>query len=115
VLAAAVTELFVSIHVADMSRATAFYTGAFGANASFASLAWSSLMIAGVRLGLFYDAAYEGGRTGLHLVVTDLAVALAAVEAAGGRVVVAPIEVAAGVVIAEVADPEGNLLTLRAA
>jgi predicted enzyme related to lactoylglutathione lyase len=110
-----VTEMFVSIHVADMQRATAFYVDAFGANVSFPSPTWSSLKIAGVRLGLFHHAEHPGGRTGLHLVVDDLAAALTAVERAGGRIVVAPIEVAAGVVIAEVVDSEANLVTLRAA
>lgn len=110
-----VTEMFVSIHVVDMPRATAFYERAFGATVPFASPTWSSLMIAGVRLGLFHDAAHAGGRTGLHLVVEDLAAELAAVERAGGSVIVAPIEVAHGVVIAEVADSERNLITLRAA
>jgi predicted enzyme related to lactoylglutathione lyase len=109
-----VKELFITIHVSDIERATKFYEHAFGATVSFASPTWSSLMIAGVRLGVFHNAAHPGGTTGLHLVVEELATALNAVERAGGRVVVAPIEVAADVVIAEVADPEGNLITLRA-
>ncbi|HEY5946706.1 MAG TPA: VOC family protein [Kofleriaceae bacterium] len=110
-----VSELFVTIHVADMKRATAFYVDVFGATVSFASATWSSLMIAGVRLGLFHDASHPGGRTGLHLVVSELGPALGDIERAGGRIIVEPIEVAAGVVIAELADPEGNLITLRAA
>lgn len=110
-----VLETFVSLDVADMARATRFYTGAFGASVSFASPAWSSLHVAGVRVGLHHNPHHRGVRAGLHLVVDDMAAALAAVEHAGGRIVSGPGEVAPGVVVAEVADSEGNGFALRRA
>ncbi|MSP63858.1 MAG: hypothetical protein EXR72_26635 [Myxococcales bacterium] len=79
----------------------------------FASASWSSLRIAGVRLGLFLHPEHVAGKVGLHFVVSDLAAAGADVERAGGRIVGSSIEVAPGVVIAEVMDAEGNSFTLR--
>ncbi|MGZ3439307.1 MAG: VOC family protein [Polyangia bacterium] len=108
-----VTETFFSVDVDDMQRATAFYVGALAAEVMFASADWSSLRIAGVRLGLFRNPGHATGRIGLHFVVGDLAAARAAVERAGGRAGAPPSEVAPGVVIAEVTDPEGNTFTLR--
>jgi predicted enzyme related to lactoylglutathione lyase len=108
-----VTETFFSIEVADMARATAFYANALGATVSFPSAQWSSLHVAGVRLGLFQHAAQRGARTGLHFAVDDLDAALSAITEAGGQVVLTPREVAPGVLIAEAADTEGNVFGLR--
>jgi predicted enzyme related to lactoylglutathione lyase len=108
----AVTEMFFALPVADMRRATDFYSQAFGASVRFATPGWSSLVIAGVRLGLFPSPGHAGA-FGLHFVVTDLAGARADVERAGGRVGAPPQAVAPGVVIAEVTDSEGNQVVLR--
>jgi len=97
-----------------MRRATAFYVEALGAEVAFAAAAWSSLRIAGVRVGLALSPAYAGSRVGLHFAVDDLAAARARVERAGGRVLTASVEFAPGVVVAEVADTEGNAFTLNA-
>jgi predicted enzyme related to lactoylglutathione lyase len=107
-----VSETFVSIEVHDMGRATAFYVAALGAIVKFPSPGWTSLIIAGVRIGLFLHPSGTAGRTGLHFSVGDLAEACAEVERAGGRVVAAASEVAPGVVIAEASDTEGNSFTL---
>jgi predicted enzyme related to lactoylglutathione lyase len=107
-----VTETFFSVAVIDMQRATAFYVKALGATVAFASPSWSSLHIAGVRLGLALSPGHAATKTGLHFAVSDLEVALAGVEHAGGRVVAAPTEVAPGVVVAELADTEDNTFTL---
>ena len=109
-----VTETFFSVGVSDMQRATHFYTRALGATVAFAAVQWTSLRIAGVRLGLAHDPAHAPTRTGLHFAVADLEAALAAIAAADGRVVTDPTEVAPGVVIAEAIDTEGNTFTLRA-
>lgn len=109
-----VTETFFAIEVGDMDRATAFYVQALDAAVVFASPRWSSLMIAGVRVGLGLSAGRAPGRVGLHFVVTDLAAARAGVERAGGRIVAAALEPAPGVLIAEVTDTEGNTFTLTA-
>jgi predicted enzyme related to lactoylglutathione lyase len=108
-----VSETFFSVDVDDMERATAFYVAAFDASVIFATADWTSLRIAGVRLGLFRHPGHGGGRIGLHFAVTDLAAARAAVERAGGRAAGPATEVAPGVVIAEVTDSERNSFTLR--
>jgi predicted enzyme related to lactoylglutathione lyase len=108
----AVRETFFSVEVRDMQRATAFYVGALGATVMFATPMWSSLSIAGVRIGLAMTPSGPAGRIGLHFSVSDLGAARAAVERAGGRPITGPTEVAPGVVIADVADTEGNIFTL---
>ncbi len=108
-----ITEAFFSVQVGDMKRAVAFYTGALGATASFESEVWSSLHIAGVRIGLFLNP-HEPRRIGLHFLVEDLDAAKAEVEQAGGQVL-ETVEAAPGVVLCEVLDTEGNAFTLRQA
>lgn len=110
-----VSETFFSIDVGDMERATAFYVGALGAALSWASPQWTSVHVAGVRLGLFLNQARVAGRIGLHFAVDDLAGACGAIERAGGAVTTPAYEPAPGVVIAEVRDTEGNGFTLRQA
>ena len=110
-----VTEAFFSVDVEDMQRATAFYVNAFGATVVFSSARWSSLRIAGVRIGLAQVPEGAASRVGLHFAVSDLANASAAVERAGGCVASTPMEVAPGVVIVRVTDTEGNTFTLSGA
>jgi len=94
-----------------MERATAFYVNALGATVAFASPGWSSLRIAGVRIGLALNPMHEGGRTGLHFAVSDLVAARSDVQGAGGRTGEA-VEVAPGVIVAEATDTEGNTFTI---
>ena len=108
-----VTETFFAVEVANMERATKFYVDALGAAVLFPTPGWTSLRIAGVRVGIFPNGEHPATRTGLHFAVTNLAEACAAIELAGGRLVTAAIEVAPGVVIAEVTDTEDNTFTLR--
>ena len=107
-----VTETFFSLGVNDMDRALAFYAQALGAAVSFLSPAWSSLLIANVRVGLAFDADHTPTRTGLHFAVTDLEAARTAVARAGGSASSSPVEVAPGVVVADVIDTEGNTFVL---
>jgi predicted enzyme related to lactoylglutathione lyase len=109
---AAVVETFFSIRVRDMERATNFYVTAFGATVAMALPFWSSLHVAGVRLGLALVRDHAEGQTGLHFAVTDLADARTWVERAGGRVVRASVEVAPGVIVSNVTDTEGNAFAL---
>jgi hypothetical protein len=88
---------------------------AFDASVQYESPGWSSLRIAGVRLGLNANPDDAGSRTGLHFVVDDLALACEAIVSAGGEVVAQPSEVQPGVVLADVADTEGSILTLSLA
>ena len=107
-----VSETFFSVSVRDMGRAKAFYVGALGATVAYASAGWSSLRIAGVRIGLALGESNAGERTGVHFAVTDLAGAHGEIERAGGRVVHQSVEVAVGVVISEAMDTEGNTFVL---
>src|SRR6188768_143600 len=101
-----VTETFFSIAVTDMARATAFYTRAFGAKVSFATPGWTSLYVAGVRLGL---APGTPGPCGLHFAIDEVSPVIAE---AGGQIG-ETIQAAPGVVLTMVTDSEGNTLTLR--
>jgi predicted enzyme related to lactoylglutathione lyase len=108
-----VLETFFVIEVSDMERATTFYVEALGATATYTSPRWSSLHVAGARVGLFLNPDHAPRRVGLHFVVTDLGAARADVERAGGRAFGGPIEVAPSVVLADAADSEGNTFSLR--
>ena len=110
-----VREAFFSIPVADMERARQFYVRAFDASLQYASPVWSSLRIAGVRLGLDASPSDTARNTGLHFVVEDLGLACDAVASAGGAIVTDATEVQPGVVIADAADTEGNIFTLSLA
>jgi predicted enzyme related to lactoylglutathione lyase len=106
-----VRETYLSIPVTDMERARRFYVRAFDASVQYESPGWSSLRIAGVRLGLNASPHDAGSRTGLHFVVDDLALACEAIASAGGEVVAHPSEVQSGVVLADVAATEDNIFT----
>lgn len=108
-----VQEMFFSVYVSDMQRAVTFYMNALGATVDYASLTWSSLVIAGIRVSLaLCDEDREPAPIGLHLIVDDVALACAEVAYAGGDFAPA-IEGTNGVVIAQVYDTEGNTFTLR--
>ena len=98
-----------------MQRAARFYVTALEATVLFESSQWTSLRIAGVRVALFLQPGMQAGTVGLHFAVRDLEAARAEVQRAGGVVLGASVEVAPGVVIANVADTEGNTFTLRQA
>jgi predicted enzyme related to lactoylglutathione lyase len=108
-----VTEMFIAVSVANMKRAVAFYVQAFGATATHESSHWSSLHIAGVRLGLSLNEEHAGERSGLHFAVDNLSASLQAIEAAGGKTKMKPTNLGGGVVIASALDTEGNEVMLR--
>lgn len=85
---------------------------AFGAEVMYAATVWTSLRIAGVRVGLALQPDLTPTSVGLYFAVGDLDAARADVERAGGKIG-APVEVAPGVFVAEVTDTEGNTLSLR--
>jgi predicted enzyme related to lactoylglutathione lyase len=109
---ATVLETFVTVQVADMPRATRFYTTALQASVSHALAFFSSLHVAGVRVGLALVERHQPTITGLHFSVADLDAARADVERAGGRVVAPRVEVAPGVFVADCVDSEGNTFVL---
>lgn len=110
-----VAETFLSLSVADMDRAVAFYSESLGASTTWTSSRWSSLRVAGVRIGLFSSPGYGGGRVGLHFAVTDVVAASVSIERAGGKIVAPVSQVAPGVLVAEVSDTEGNIFSLQEA
>lgn len=110
-----VAETFLRLGVADMNRATTFYIRSLGAVPIWTSPRWSSLKVAGVRIGLFADPQHRGNRVGLHFSVTNLGAACAAVEREGGSIVASASEVAPEVLVAEVSDTEGNIFSLQEA
>jgi predicted enzyme related to lactoylglutathione lyase len=118
-----VEETFFAVVVRDMARATAFYSRVFDASITHASPAWTSLHVAGVRLGLSLvgdgrsgegdaDDGHGPEHTGLHFAMRDLDEVCAEVERAGGSVARPPFEVVPGIVLALVRDTEDNGLTL---
>jgi len=108
-----ITETFFSVDVANMERATAFYSMALGTTVLWTSPRWSSLQICGVRVGLLTNSNHSGTRIGLHFAVTDLDAACASAVKAGGRIVSAAMQVAPNVFVAEVSDTEGNIFSFR--
>jgi predicted enzyme related to lactoylglutathione lyase len=110
-----VVETFFAVAVNDMERARSFYAAVFGAEVTYASSGWTSIKIAGVRIGLYPREAPGADKMGLHFAVSDLAEACAAIERAGGRVLTREIDIAPGLRLAEVGDTEGNVFMLRGA
>ena len=110
-----VAETFFSVSVKDMQRAIAFYREALGATVMFESPGWTSLRVAGVRLGLALVPDHVPTRVGLHFAAADLDGGRSDVERAGGRIVSPITEVAPGVLLADVEDTEGNTFTLTRA
>jgi predicted enzyme related to lactoylglutathione lyase len=105
------------VGVADMDRATKFYTDAFGATVKFASPFWTSIEVAGVEIGLHGGASGEHRESGLGFTVDDIDAACRAVEAAGGSIVTPPATRPdeGGVTLASIADTEGNQVSLSQA
>jgi predicted enzyme related to lactoylglutathione lyase len=109
-----VVKTYFMLTVQDMDRAAAFYREVFGLTTRFVSQDWSELA--------WGDAivALHGGRsdrdpltTGLGFEVDDVGEACRLAAAAGGAVVVAPEERAGeSIRLAEVADPEGNVISV---
>src|SRR5262245_51078846 len=111
-----VVETKCIVSVSEMERATRFYTDVFGADVEFASPWWSSIVIAGVSIGLHGGATGDRRESGLGFVVDDLDGACAAVERAGGTVVSPPTErPGEGVTLASITDTEGNEVSLSQA
>jgi predicted enzyme related to lactoylglutathione lyase len=109
-----VTKSYFMLMVDDMDRATAFYRDVFGLTVRFVSPDWSELTWGDATI------AFHGGRgtdehraTGLGFEVDDLEAACAAVEGAGGTVVMPPSDRPGEPIrLADVADPEGNVLSV---
>jgi predicted enzyme related to lactoylglutathione lyase len=102
-------------HVADLPRAKAWYSDAFGVAPYFDEPFYVGFNIGGYELGLDPDvseAAPGAGGTVTYWGVANADVALAHFTQAGAAVVKAVQDVGSGIRVATVADPFGNLIGL---
>jgi lactoylglutathione lyase len=109
-----VRKTYFMLMVQDMDRATAFYRDVFELSVRFVSPEWSELSWGDATVA-FHGGRQDGERrtTGLGFEVDDLEAACAAVEAAGGTVVMRPSDrPGESIRLADVADPEGNVLSV---
>jgi predicted enzyme related to lactoylglutathione lyase len=114
--AARVQKTYFMLVVTDMDRAVRFYTQAFGASVVFGSVEWSEVSVAGATVALHPGGDGTETATGLGFEVEDLDVALREVTRAGGQVrSPARDRPAERIRLAQVADTEGNLLTVAEA
>jgi predicted enzyme related to lactoylglutathione lyase len=99
--------------VEDMERAVAFYRDALGFDESFASPHWSELRFGDAILGLHGGGDGSRTPTGLSIQFEDIAHAYDRALALGATGVQAP-EAREGepILLASLADPEGNILML---
>ena len=108
-----VTKTYVMLMVADMERALKFYTDAFDATVSFDSHHWSEFTVAGATIALHSGGSGADTQTGLGFEVDDLDAAIQQASDAGGSVTSSPRDrPAEGIRIAEIADTEGNRLSV---
>jgi lactoylglutathione lyase len=107
-----VLKTYFIVAVADMDRAVRFYTDAFGASVVFSSAEWSEVTVAGASVALHPGDGTQTA-TGLGFEVDDLDAALREVMHRGGRVTSTTRDrPAERIRLAQVADTEGNLLTV---
>lgn len=97
----------------DMDRAVAFYRDTIGFTECFVSPHWSELRFGDAILGLHGGGDGSLNQTGLSIQYADVRSAYAAAVAAGATAVQAP-EQREGepIMLATVADPEGNVIML---
>jgi lactoylglutathione lyase len=108
-----VGKTYFIVVVEDMDRALRFYTDAFGASVVFRSAEWSEVTVAGATVALHRGGDDTQTPTGLGFEVDDLDGALREVTRAGGRLTSPPRDrPAERIRLAQVADTEGNLLTV---
>ena len=118
---------FVAVPSTDWERSRAFYASAFAASEIVTSPNYLELDIGGAtRLGLYERVAFgvntgqvplpastgEIARTELYFRVSDLAAAVAKLEAAGARLLSAARDRSWGERAAYFADPDGNVVVV---
>lgn len=113
------TLALAAIHVHDLDRALRFYRDVLGLPLEqvVPEVGWADFKLAnGATIGIHSDPNEEGARapggsTGLYLGMADVDAAVDDIARRGGDVVAKPVDYPYGRV-AEVADPDGNLLML---
>ena len=97
----------------DMDRAVAFWRDACGLGVKLHTPHWSELTWGDAVVALHGGGTGQGRASGLGLQVADLDAACAEVEAAGGRVLSAPVDrPGEGIRLAELIDTEGNAFAM---
>jgi predicted enzyme related to lactoylglutathione lyase len=113
VAASAVRKTYFMMMVVDMNRALRFYAEGFGAAVSFTSPYWSEFSVAGATIALHAGGDGVETPTGLGFEVDDLDAAIAQAITVGGRVMSpARDRPAERIRLAELADSEGNVITV---
>ena len=108
-----VQRVYFMLMAQDMDRAVAFYRDVIGLDVNLHTPGWSELGGEGAVVALHGGGDGEYRMTGLGFGVADIAAACEEVTDGGGRVIDPPEERAGeGIVLARVADPEGNGISL---
>jgi predicted enzyme related to lactoylglutathione lyase len=108
-----VRKTYFMLMVVDMDRALHFYADAFAATVALHTPYWSELVVAGATVALHPGRSGGDRDTGLGFEVDDLDAALATATSLGGRITDPPRErPGEGIRIAQLADPEGNILSV---
>ena len=111
--ASPVDKTYIMLMVADMQRALGFYSEAFAVTVMINSPYWSEFSVAGATIALHAGGSGAETRTGLGFEVPDLDAALNRAVEVGGRITSPARERAdERIRVAEVADTEGNVITV---
>ena len=108
-----IQRVYFMLMAQEMDRAVEFYRDAMGLEVRLRSGGWSELGWGDAILALHAGGDGRYRATGLGFGVSDVAEACARVNAQGGSIVSPPEERAGeGIILAQVADPEGNGFSL---
>ncbi len=96
-----------------MDRAVAFYNNVFGLEVKLHTKNWSELGSDDSVVALHAGGDGEYSPNGLGFTVSDVAAGCEEISASGGRLISPPEErTGEGIILAHVADPEGNGISL---
>jgi len=108
-----VDKTYIMLMVGDMSRAVRFYTEAFAVTVVINSPYWSEFIVAGANIALHPGGSGSETRTGLGFEVQNLDLALERATEVGGRITTPARErPEERIRVAELADTEGNVITV---
>ena len=108
-----VQKVYFMLMAQDMDRAVKFYSDVIGLEVKHHTENWSELGDDDSVIALHSGGDGEYRLTGLGFAVSDVAAASGEVTSGGGRVVELPAErQGEGIILARLADPEGNGFTL---
>ena len=108
-----VQRVYFMLMVQDMDRAMGFYRDAIGLDPRMQSRNWSELGSENTVVALHSGSDGEYRLTGLGFGVDDVVAACQQVTSGGGRIIKPPEErEGEGIILARVADTEGNGISL---